>query len=81
MLIIYDLKNYLERSDENRSSTSVTVFDIYGRICHRSHLEKNETVTDVSDLKSGLYIINLSVNDTINKCALVFNQKITNNFF
>ena len=39
---------------------TVTVFDIYGRICHLSQIEKGETVIDVSGIKSGLYIIKIS---------------------
>ena len=47
------------------SSTLVTVFDISGRIWHQSHIENNKTVIDVSGLKSGLYIINLSNNNKV----------------
>ena len=54
------------------SSTSVTIFDISGRICHQSHIENNKTVIDVSGLRSGLYIINLSNNSkTISRKLLV----------
>ncbi|MFC2116273.1 Ig-like domain-containing protein [Bacteroidota bacterium] len=45
--------------------TSVSIYDISGRICHRSQIENNMTVIDVSRLKSGLYIINLSNNNKV----------------
>ncbi len=55
-----------------KSITSITIFDISGRICHRSHIENNQTVIDVSGLKSGLYIINLSnINQVISHKLLV----------
>jgi hypothetical protein len=45
--------------------TSVTVLDIFGRICHLSRIEKSETVIDVSGMRSGLYIIRLSNNKKV----------------
>jgi hypothetical protein len=47
------------------SSSSVTVFDIFGKICHQSHIENNETVIDVSGLEPGLYILNITINNKI----------------
>ncbi|MFC2116274.1 Ig-like domain-containing protein [Bacteroidota bacterium] len=44
---------------------SVSIYDISGRICHRSRIENNETAIDVSQLKSGLYIIKLSNNNKV----------------
>jgi hypothetical protein len=45
--------------------TSVTVLDIFGRICHLSKIERSETVIDVSGMRSGLYIIRLSNNNKV----------------
>ncbi|MFC2116275.1 Ig-like domain-containing protein [Bacteroidota bacterium] len=53
------------------SGTSVTVFEISGRICHQSYIENNKTVIDVSHFKSGLYIINLSNNKNVISCKLL----------
>ncbi len=46
--------------DGFEGSTSVTVFDISGRIYYLSPIEKSETVIDVSGFKSGLYITKIS---------------------
>ncbi|MCK4921724.1 MAG: T9SS type A sorting domain-containing protein, partial [Bacteroidales bacterium] len=51
--------------------TLVTVFDISGRICHQSKIENSKTVIDVSGLKSGLYIINISNDNKVVSQKLV----------
>ena len=42
---------------------SVTILDVLGRICHQFELEDVKTELDISDLKSGLYLIKLSNGD------------------
>ena len=58
-----DGKVNIEINEGFEGGTTVTVFDIFGRICHQSKTEKNDTVIDVSGIKSGLYIIRLSNNN------------------
>jgi len=60
-----DGKVNIEINEGFEGGTTVTVFDIYGSICHQSQTEKNETVINVSGIKSGLYIIRLSKNNKI----------------
>jgi hypothetical protein len=57
---VSDGKITVEINSDDRSSVSVTIFDLSGRILHRSVIGSNQTIIDVSDIKSGLYIIQVS---------------------
>jgi len=57
---VSDGKITVEIDSDTESPVSVTIFDLSGRILYRSVIESNQTFIDVSDIKSGLYIIQLS---------------------
>jgi len=62
---VSDSKITIEINGGLGGGTSVTVFDIHGRIYHQFRIKKSETVIDVSGMKSGLYIVRLSNSNKI----------------
>jgi len=50
---------------------SVTIVDALGRICHQLELENAITELDISDIKSGLYMINLTRTNTSSTYKLI----------
>ena len=44
---------------------TLTIFDISGSLCHMSRVDKNENVIDLTGMKSGFYIIKLTINSKV----------------